>query len=214
MPENTTPNPFGRQHADPRSPFVFDVRELGRRAGSMREYRRSVPAPAGLGSDLIGVPQGAPLAIDVRLESVTEGVLMTGTVTGSLRGECGRCLDPVTDDLVAELCELFAYPDSATEETTEEEEVRRIVGDYLDSEPAVRDVVVLGLPWTPLCRPDCGGLCPTCGLRVDDLPEGHTHEMLDPRWAALAAFTDAAPVTHTAPPAAPHRAADSSTSQE
>jgi hypothetical protein len=89
MHENTTPKHASR--VNPRSPYVFDVRELGRRAGAMREYRRSVPAPAGFGFDIIGVPEGAPLAVDVRLESVTEGVLVTGTVTAPLTGECGRC---------------------------------------------------------------------------------------------------------------------------
>jgi uncharacterized protein len=206
MPENTTPKQRGASRVDPRDPFVFDVRELGRRPGAMREYRRSVPAPADLGQDIIGVPQGAPLAVDVRLESVTEGVLVTGTATGPLTGECGRCLDPVSDELVVEYRELFAYPNSVTDETTEQDEVHRIDGDYLDIEPVVRDAVVLGLPWTPLCRPDCAGLCPTCGQRLDDLPAGHTHETLDPRWAALAAFTDAAAAVAEAP--------ESSTSQE
>jgi uncharacterized protein len=205
MPENTTPK-HRASRADPRSPFVIDVRELGRRPGSMREYRRSVPAPTGLGFDIIGVPEGAPLALDVRLESVTEGVLVTGTASGPLRGECGRCLDPVSDEMVVDFQELFAYPDSTTEETTEQDEVHRLDGDFLDVEPVVRDAVVLGLPWTPLCRPDCAGLCPTCGLRLDDLPAGHAHEQLDPRWAALAAFTDVA--------GASAEASDSSTSQE
>lgn len=156
----------------------------------MREDRRSVPAPAALGTDVIGVPDGAPLAVDVRYESVTEGVLVTGTVTASLRGECARCLEPITDELVVDIVELFAYPDSVTDETTGEDEVHRIDGDYLDIEPVVRDSIVLGLPWTPLCRPDCAGLCPTCGQRFDDLPADHAHETLDPRWAALAALRD------------------------
>jgi uncharacterized protein len=190
MPENWTPAPAAPR-PDPRSPLVFDVRELGRRAGSMREYRRTVPAPAGFGLDIVAVPQGAELSLAVRLESVTEGVLVTGTVTGPLRGECGRCLRAIDDELAVELCELFAYPDSTTDATSEQDEVRRLAGDYLDLEPAVRDAVVLALPFTPLCRPDCGGLCPDCGRRVDELPEGHRHEQLDPRWAALAAFTDA-----------------------
>ena len=160
MPENSTPVPRGTPPTDPRSPLVFDLRELGRRAGALRAYRRRVPAPAGLGLDLIGVPDGAPLDLDLRLESVTEGVLVTGTVTAPLVGECGRCLDPVTEELVVELCELFAYPDSATDETTEQDEVHRIDDDLVDVEPVVRDAVVLALPWTPLCRPDCAGLCP------------------------------------------------------
>lgn len=209
MRENTTPNPPAA-HVDPRSPLVFDVRELGRRAGAMRSYRRAVPAPTGLGSGLIAVPDGAPLELDVRLESVTEGVLVTGTVTGTLRGECGRCLEPVTTDLAVELCELFAYPHSVTEQTSGEDEVSRLAGDLLDLEPVVRDAVILALPWTPLCRPDCAGLCPDCGQRLDDLPAGHTHDQLDPRWAALAAFTDAGQRSAAAPTRASDDAPDSS----
>jgi uncharacterized protein len=201
MPENTTPK---SAHPDPRSPFVFDLRELGRRPGSMREYRRSVPAPTGLGFDVIGVPEGASLVLDVRLESVTEGVLVTGTVTAPVTGECGRCLDPITDELEVEVCELFAYPSSVTDRTSEQDEILRIEGDHLDLEPVVRDEVVLGLDWAPLCRPDCAGLCPDCGQRLDDLPAGHAHQQLDPRWAALASFTDDADASAT----------DSTTSQE
>jgi uncharacterized protein len=189
MPENTTP--MQSHHAPADSPFVFDLRELGRRAGALREYRRSVPAPAGLGRDLIGVPEGAPLDLDLRLESVTEGVLVTGTVSAPLTGQCGRCLEPVSDELTVDVCELFAYADSVTDETTEQDEVHRVDGGLLDVEPVVRDSVVLGLPWTPLCRPDCAGLCPTCGQRLDDLPAGHAHETIDPRWAALAGFANA-----------------------
>jgi uncharacterized protein len=182
MPENITLN----IRLDPRAPFVIDIRELGLRPGSMRTVQRAAPAPAGLGLEMIGVPLGAPVALDLRLESVTEGVLVTGTVTVSLEGECGRCLGPVAEEFVADICELFAYPDSATDETTDPDEVPRVVDDYLDVEPVVRDTVVLGLPMTPLCRPECGGLCPDCGQRLDDLPADHSHEMLDPRWAALA----------------------------
>ena len=184
MPENSTPS----HRLDPRGPFIFSLRELGRRAGAMVTVRRDVPAPAGLALDLIGVPEGAPLALDLRLESVTEGVLVTGTFSAPRTGECGRCLDPVSDEFAAELCELFAYPDSATDDTTERDEVHRIVGEFIDLEPVVRDLVVLGLPMTPLCRSDCAGLCATCGQRLDDLPANHAHDTMDPRWAALAAY--------------------------
>jgi uncharacterized protein len=180
MPENTTPRP----HLDPRDPFVVDIRRLGG-TGSMITDRRRVPAPAGLRQDLVGVPEGAPIDLDLQLESATEGVLVTGMVTTTVTGECGRCLDPVTDEIAVSVCELFAYPGSATAETTDEDEVDRVVDDMIDVEPVVRDAVVLGLPLTPLCRPDCAGLCPTCGQRLDELPAGHAHDVLDPRWAAL-----------------------------
>lgn len=171
---------------NPRSPYVLDTRQLGRSAGSQRQYRREIPAPAQLGLDMIRVPEGSLITLDVRIEAVTEGVLATGSVTGLLTGECGRCLTSFTDDLVVEFVELFAYPNSATEETTDPEEIPRLEGFHLDLEPVVRDAVVLSLPLTPLCRPDCGGLCPECGELLDDLPDNHTHAQLDPRWAALA----------------------------
>lgn len=190
MPENSTPKSRRRSLANPSSPFVFDIRALQRNPGELREFRRSVLAPAALGGELIAVPEGAPLELDIRLESVSEGVLVTGTVTTTAQGECGRCLDDITAQVVVSIVELFAYPDSETTETTSEDEVYRVDGDYVDVEAVVRDAVVLGLPFTPLCRPDCAGLCSECGERLDDLPAGHTHEQLDPRWAALKNFAD------------------------
>lgn len=181
MPAKTT------SRLDPRRPLVLDVRELGRRPGSMRTVRRTVPAPDGLGVDLARVPAGEPVELDLRLESVVEGVLVSGTATAAVAGECARCLGPVADRVAVELQELFAYADSATEETTEEDEVSHLVGDHLDLEPVVRDAVVLALPLSPLCREDCGGLCPDCGGVLDELPADHSHAgPVDPRWAALA----------------------------
>jgi uncharacterized protein len=181
MPAKTT------SRLDPRRPLVLDVRELGRRPGSMRTVRRTVPAPEHLGVELARVPAGDPLELDLRLESVVEGVLVSGTVTVAVTGECARCLGDAADRLTVDLQELFAYADSATEETTDEDEVGHLAGDSLDLEPAVRDAVVLALPLSPLCRQDCRGLCPDCGEVLDQLPADHSHAApVDPRWAALA----------------------------
>ncbi|MCP2170322.1 YceD family protein [Goodfellowiella coeruleoviolacea] len=167
-------------------PWVIDTRDLGRRPGTSRTYRRTVPAPAGLGLvDVIAVPEGADVELDLLVEAVVEGVLVSGTASAATRGECSRCLDPLTDRVTAELTELYAYPESATEATTDEDEVSRIVDDLIDLEPAVRDAVVLALPQVPLCSPDCLGLCPECGGRRADLGPDHGHETIDPRWAAL-----------------------------
>lgn len=174
------------QRVDPRRPLVLDIRELHRGAGSMRTLRRTVPAPADLRVEMVGVADGAPIDLDLRLESVVEGVFVSGSVSAELTGECGRCLGPLQRPLTVDVGELFAYPDSATEQTTDETEIRRIDGDRLDLEPALRDAVVLALPLTPLCRDECAGLCSGCGQRWDELPADHRHEILDPRWAALA----------------------------
>ena len=173
---------------DPRSPLVLDTRELGRRPGSMRSLSRSVPAPAHLGVDVLGVPAGSPVELDLRLESVVEGVLVSGTVTATMSGECVRCLDPVTAPLVVDLQELYAFPGarpgSEPDEDDDTEPLPEMNGDLIDLEPALRDAVVLALPLRPLCRDDCPGLCPQCGARLEDEP-GHTHDAVDPRWAAL-----------------------------
>jgi len=151
----------------------------------MRRVTRSVPAPEELGLALIGVPVGATLALDLRMESVSEGVLVSGTVTAPVEGECGRCLNPLGDTVDVPVLELYAYENSTTDETTDEDEVGRLRGDLIDLQPAVRDAVVLALPSNPLCREDCPGLCAECGQPLADLPAGHTHEQIDARWAAL-----------------------------
>lgn len=171
---------------DPRLPLVLDTRELGRRAGSMRTVQRTAPAPEQFGIDLIHVPVGGRLDLDLRLESVLEGVLVSGTVDAELAGECARCLDPFTDRIQVPIQELFVYPDSTTDTTSEQDEVGRLEQDLIDLVPVVRDATVLALPLTPLCREDCPGLCAGCGQRREDLPADHGHTSTDPRWAALA----------------------------
>ena len=101
-----------------------------------------------------------------------------------LVGECARCLDPITARLSVDFQELYVYPESEAGD----DEASRLDHDLLDLEPALRDAVVLALPFRPVCREDCPGLCPDCGQRMADEP-GHRHEQIDPRWAALAAFT-------------------------
>jgi uncharacterized protein len=188
---------------DPRQPLVLDTRELGRRPGAMRRVRTSVTAPEDLGRPLAAVAAGSELLLDLRLESVMEGVLVSGTVGAVMGGECGRCLDPVSAPLEVEIQELYSYPDSgpygasslpASDRPDEDDELPSLVDDLIDLEPTLRDALVLALPMSPLCRDDCPGLCPDCGERLADLPEDHSHDAVDPRWAALAGLRD-----HTRP---------------
>jgi uncharacterized protein len=181
MPENRKT----QERLDPRSPFVYDTREVGRRPGSMKRLRRPVRGPGNLGLELVRVPEGGELDLDLRVESVLEGVLVSGAITAPIEGECGRCLGPIERSVTVDVQELFAYPDSETDETTDQDEVSRVHGDLIDLEPVLRDAIVLSLPPNPLCRDDCAGLCPDCGGRLDELPAGHGHEQSDPRWAAL-----------------------------
>ncbi len=145
-------------HPDARSPFVFDIRPLGRQPGSSRAVHRSVPAPASFGASLVGVTEGADLELDILLEAVMEGVLVSGTVRAPLAGECARCLDPLTSSTEVEFQELFSYPAAGDAGSEATEEDCRLDGDLLDLEQVCRDAVLLALPLSPLCSDDCPGL--------------------------------------------------------
>lgn len=167
------------------------------RPGSIITFSDTVPAPARIGIELIAIPEGAPVTLDLRLESVSEGVLVSGTVTAPTAGECARCLTAITGDVAIDLVELFAYPDSATEATTDDDdEVGRVLDDTVDLEQPIIDAVGMMLPFSPVCRDDCPGLCPECGVPLADFEadaEPHRHDVIDPRWAKLAALKPSEP---------------------
>ncbi|HEX8497696.1 MAG TPA: YceD family protein [Actinomycetales bacterium] len=169
---------------NPRAPLVLDTHELDRRPGSMITITRDVPAPSDLGTDVIGVTEGSSMHLDLRLESVMEGVLVTGSVQVRATGECIRCLTEVDKDLQVWLTELYTYPGKRPDEDVEEDELHELAGDLIDLEPVLRDAVVPALPFQPVCRPDCPGLCSQCGALLADDPDHH-HDVADPRWAAL-----------------------------
>lgn len=187
---------------DLRSPYVVDTQEFARRPGSMRVVRETAPASEFLGDKdgVANVPAGSDVELDVRLEAVVEGVLATGTARAAVAGECVRCLDPLDLEVEADFQELYFFPG---EDTGGDEDAVFLVNDLLDLEPVVHDAVVLALPSAPLCRDDCQGLCPQCGADLNEDPE-HTHEAVDPRWAALADLKDqVASNSGTAPVAPP-----------
>ena len=192
------------------------MRQLGRQAGSALTQTRIVPAPDDLRLELIRVPAGTDVALEVRFEAVSEGVLATGTAIAPLAGECARCLVPFSSSVTVGFQELYLYADGRhgkhdkhdkhekhdkhdryakhdehDEEEQDAEELYYLDGDLLDLEPAFRDAVVLALPMSPLCREDCPGLCAECGVPLADAGPGHRHEAAaDPRWAALQQFGD------------------------
>lgn len=171
---------------DPRGVLVFSTRALGRQAGAVREETRTIPAPADLRIELAGVPTGADVEISVRLEAVTEGVLVTGTATAPVVGECARCLEPLATSVEASFQELYAYEPGSAEA---DEDGLLLDGDLLDLEPVFRDAVVLALPLSPVCTDDCPGLCVECGVRLADAGPGHQHgDAVLPQWEALRQF--------------------------
>ena len=164
-----------------RSPYLLNVRDLLRNPGEMRERRLDITAPEHLGEGMVAVRAGAPLEIDLKLESLHEGVLASGTVFATADGECSRCLAPVSLPLEVEFAELFAYP-------SDESFDHQLAGDQLDLEPVVRDAVVLALPFQPECVDGCEDLDlgPDIHLITADVQD---EVPADPRWAALAGFS-------------------------
>lgn len=177
------------------SPWVFDTRELSRRPGTMKLLQRHVEAPESIGTDVIAIPAQTVVEVELRWESVVEGILASGTVRASATGVCVRCLDPLERELEVDFQELFAYADRAAHHhevaPEEDDEQYQLDGDLMDLESVLRDAVVTALPFQPVCRPDCPGLCSMCGVHLAQDPE-HQHDVIDPRWSALAGLAGAA----------------------
>lgn len=178
----------------PKGPFVIEARDPGRRVGQSKHLATSVITADEMGTAVIGVLSGATIDLDITLQAVGEGILVTGTATAPVVGECSRCLGEIRYDEQIELAELFSYPPTDARgrvveaEMDEDDDTLWVLDDHLDLEPVITDALVLGLPLAPLCRLDCPGLCPECGASLAEQPE-HSHPGHDPRWAALATLS-------------------------
>lgn len=159
---------------------AIDVRDLLDHPGTSRTVHVSEPIE-GLHTELADVPGDAPLAGDLQLESVVQGIFVTGSVGGRMRLRCARCLKEFEHDFDLQLNELFAREPGP-------EDDYGLAGDFtLDPEPMVRDAIVLSMPFAPICRPGCLGLCERCG-GDRNLGECSCTRTVDPRWAALEAL--------------------------
>ncbi|UJP14734.2 YceD family protein [Microbacterium elymi] len=147
----------------------------------MRETSFDVVLSERWGEGLVAVESGETVRLDVRLESVHEGILATGDARTRYTGQCGRCLIDIAAPVEVEFQELFAYPG-------EEANDFEVQDDHVDLETLVRDGIVLALPFQPVCRPDCPGLDPVTGERLADVSDAAPPQSIDPRWSALAEF--------------------------
>ncbi|RFA16122.1 hypothetical protein B7R22_04480 [Subtercola boreus] len=161
-----------------KTPFTVNVWDLMHVPGELRERQLDIVVPEKMGEGLVAVQAGATLEIDARLESLHDGILATVRVDTEASGECSRCLRDIELPVRVEFAELFAY---SLDEAFDYE----VQADHIDLEPLIRDAVVLALPFQPVCRPDCPGLDPVTGERLEDLPERAPQEEFDSRWSAL-----------------------------
>ena len=183
--------------------YKLNTYELQRRAGEMKEYELDIEVPEKVGVELIYVPAGEIIEVDARLESVTEGILLSAQVFATAKGECTRCLDPVEVPIEKRIQELYRYEVKAdhsgkkrkeaavdaAEDGMDIDDELIMEGDIMDLEPPIRDAIVLSLPINPLCRESCAGLCPGCGGKWAELSKDHAHEVVDARWAGLAGIS-------------------------
>ena len=165
------------------SPYVIGVHDLMHKPGAMRRVDTEFAIPEDLTNSAATVEAGAEVELEARLESVHEGILVTGTLFGDAKAECSRCLDPLTLPIEVDFQELFAYS------LTEQDEFA-VLDEHIDLEQVIRDAVVLSLSFQPVCSADCLGLCVECGLKLAENPH-HVHEAaIDSRWNALQNFKE------------------------
>ncbi|MFT4156612.1 MAG: DUF177 domain-containing protein [Microbacterium sp.] len=171
-------------------PFVLPVRDIVRRPGEMREHEFTVTLSEQWGEGIVSLAAGSALVVEVRLESVHEGILVSGAADGEYSGECGRCLTEIARPVEVEFQELFAYPG-------EEETDFEVQDDHVDLETLVRDAAVLSLPFQPVCQPDCLGLDPKTGEKLTVSAGSEQVAPIDPRWSALQEITDQDGTAHS-----------------
>jgi len=160
------------------NPLVIGVKDLVYQAGQMRELTLEVGAPEQYGEAMAIAPAGTPMTLELRLEGLHEGILVTADVSLEAKAECVRCLDPFTLPVRVDFQELFAYSSSDSDSYT-------VADDSLNLEDIIRDAVVLELPFQPVCQEDCFGLDPATGEKRTEPPSDSDADEIDPRWQEL-----------------------------
>jgi uncharacterized protein len=174
----------------------FNVAELLRSAPGTRERHEVSGERLSLAD---GLELARPLSGELRLSSDGRGVLVQGHLETALAEPCSRCLRPaearIGVDLDEEALPSIDLDSGLPVDTSAEPDALRLDDHHeLDLEPAVRDAILLAEPIAPLCRPDCPGLCVTCGADLASDPQhGHPDEDIDPRLAAMASLRDRLP---------------------
>lgn len=152
----------------------------------MTPVRQTAAVPTAIGVEMIEIPEGAELDLDLFLTFVDEGILVTGTVTGQAQVECARCLGEFRTEVAVELTEMYALAGKAAAEGAEEDEVRLLDDDMLDLEPALIDAFGLEFPLSPTCTDYGHAECVNPDTPAPDGVSGETEGRIDPRWAGLA----------------------------
>lgn len=164
--------------SDPPS-LPISVTEVRRTPGSRKPVTRTLVAK-GLALSDVGVVDGTDIVLDGTLESISEGVVLTGTVAVPWAGSCRRCLRDITGTAAVDVREIY-------EADPTDGETWPMANEQIDVGPLLHDTALLGLPLAPLCADDCRGPAPEqfpAGV-ADDAADAEDDVTPDPRWAAL-----------------------------
>ena len=160
--------------------LLVSVVEIRRRPGSRLPVSQQLEAH-GLGLPDVQVPDGSTVAFEGELESIHEGVVLTGTAEVPWTGECRRCLQEIGGVARIDIREVYG-----TKPT--DGETWPLVHDHVDLGPLLHDVALLALPLAPLCADDCLGPAPEAfpaTVEGEGADEDDAEPPRDPRWAAL-----------------------------
>jgi uncharacterized protein len=157
-----------------------DVRDLVGRPGASRIVELA-EAVDGLRTELAFVPEDQPVIARLLMESVVEGMLASGPLSGVMVIRCARCLTSSKRPFRVETQEMFTPGADPTDDEYP------LSDGFVDLEPMIRDAVLLAMPLAPLCSPDCLGLCPRCG-GDRNLGECGCQPEIDARWAPLSSL--------------------------
>ena len=160
------------------NPLLVNVAELLRRPGSDRAVEVDIPLVELEVVDPTRFTDDAEVTVRLRLDSLSDGIVVDGVLRTPWIGVCRRCLVDISGVAESDVHELYQRVVTATDSF-------EIVGEQLDLRPVVRELVLLDAPSTPLCRIDCAGLCPTCGVDRNHTQCECEPPPVDPRWSAL-----------------------------
>ncbi|MFT8704964.1 DUF177 domain-containing protein [Bifidobacterium aquikefiricola] len=187
------------------SPWSISVAQVASRAGQSKPVDLDCPAPSGIGDRIIGVDEGSHVRVQGSFDSIADGLIFNAQITAPVHAECIRCLKQISKDWHVNAMAFFPYNaevagraalrqtsasrdedlDIVAEDDESEDTYPLSAGSaYADVEALIRDNLVEALPLQPLCREDCLGLCPQCGINLNDNPDHH-HDVTDMRWAGL-----------------------------
>lgn len=191
------------------SQWAIPVSQVSSRPGLSKAIDQDFPAPSGIGDEFVGVSEGEPVHVRGSFDSIADGLVFMGRFTAPMHAECTRCLTPISKDWDLDVTAFFPYDpamanvsvpendkghgkgdkdvdvDLAGEDEAEDAYPLSRDGGFADLEALLRDTLVEHLPLQPVCKPDCKGLCPQCGVNLNDDPDHH-HDVVDNRFASLA----------------------------